>query len=132
LGYIRRLCADLSGILEREIEVSGQEAMIPTTYVQPIGLVVNELVTNAAKHGAGKIKVAFDRRDGGYSLSVRDEGDGLPVGFDPLDTANGLGMKVVIALATQLGGSVIAKPNLEGSGSCFTVSFSTSQTAQNA
>ncbi len=126
LGYIRRLCADLAGILERQIEVGGQEAMIPTTCVQPIGLIVNELVTNAAKHGDGTIKVGLDRRDGGYSLSVCDEGEGLPVGFDPLSTANGLGMKVIVALAKQLNGSVTAEPNAEGRGTCFTVSFSAS------
>lgn len=44
---------------------------------------VNELVTNAAKHGRGKISVSYRRAVSDQMLSVCDEGDGLPLGFDP-------------------------------------------------
>ena len=37
--------------------------MVPTTLIQPIGLLTNELVTNAAKHGAGKINVTYRSRE---------------------------------------------------------------------
>ena len=53
LPYLRRLCADLSDILQAEVVVSGDDATVPSRQVQPIGLIVNELVTNAAKHGRG-------------------------------------------------------------------------------
>ena len=43
IAYIKRLCADLSSILERSIVVEGDEGEVPTTLVQPIGLLINEL-----------------------------------------------------------------------------------------
>lgn len=107
--YLKRLCDDLSGVLQPDdrggIVVKGISAMIPTTRIVPIGLLVNELVTNAAKHGAGRITVAFERVAGGYALSVSDDGPGLPEGFDPA-AAGGLGMRVIASLLQQLGGEL--------------------------
>jgi two-component sensor histidine kinase len=124
LTYLGRLCADLSDILQVKIDVSGTETNVSTRQIQPIGLVVNELVINAAKHGAGKIKVALAPGPSDVcSLSVSDEGEGLPAGFDPNQISNGLGMKLVSILSRQLGGSVIAGPNPAGPGACFTVTF---------
>ena len=45
ITFLRRLCADLSGILGTPIEVQGDEGKVPTTRIQPIGLMLNELVT---------------------------------------------------------------------------------------
>jgi two-component sensor histidine kinase len=118
ITFLRRLCADLSGILGTLINVRGDEGKVPTTRIQPIGLTLNELVTNAAKHGAGKIDVEY-RIDGNrHELTVCDEGPGLPENFDP-DQSAGLGMKVVGALAKQLGGKMSAHPNPSGKGACF-------------
>src|SRR4051794_671349 len=122
ITFLRRLCADLSGILGRPIEVVGDEGKVPTTRVQPIGLMLNELVTNAAKHGAGKINVEYTIDGRRHELSVCDEGEGLPRDFDPKNT-NGLGMKVLHALAGQLGGSVCAGANARGRGACFKVAY---------
>jgi len=122
ITFLRRLCADLSGILGTPIEVEGDEGKVPTTRIQPIGLMLNELVTNAAKHGAGKINVEYTIDGGRHELSVCDEGEGLPSDFDPKNT-NGLGMQVVHALAGQLGGSVSANAKPRGRGACFTVTY---------
>ena len=123
LTYLRRLCDDLSGILGVPIEVDGEPDLLPTTSIQPVGLIVNELVTNAAKHGAGKISVNFKSAADVRELIVCDQGKGLPEGFDPAQTARGLGMKVVNVLAKQLGGSVATRPNPSGIGACFVVTF---------
>ena len=82
MTFLRRLCEDLSRILERPIKVEGDEGQVPTDRIQPIGLMVNELVTNAAKHGAGTITVSYKILGDNHELSVSDEGDGLPDGFD--------------------------------------------------
>jgi two-component sensor histidine kinase len=124
LMYLRRLCEDLSGILGVPIEVDGETGMLPTTAIQPVGLIVNELVTNAAKHGAGRVSVTYKCKGGG-TLTVRDEGAGLPANFDPAISPNGLGMKIVAVLAKQLGGGFTAKANPAGKGACFTVTFPT-------
>ena len=123
IAFLRRLCADLSGILGQPIEVSGDEGDVPTIWIQPIGLIVNELVTNAAKHGAGKIEAIYRVAGGVHELSICDEGEGPPAGFDPGESA-GLGMKVVTALARQLGGGMTLTPHPAGRGSCFKVTFS--------
>src|SRR3546814_2485175 len=71
VGFLRRLCADLSRILDREIEVRGDEGAVPTILVQPIGLITNEFVTNAAKHAAGRIEIIFTIKDGLDRKSTR-------------------------------------------------------------
>jgi two-component sensor histidine kinase len=121
--FLRRLCADLSTILGTPVEVEGDEGDIPTTQIQPVGLIVNELVTNAAKHGSGEVHVAFKVDGGRRELSVCDEGEGLPAGFEPEANGPGLGMKVVTSLARQLGGRLTASPRLGGQGCCFRVTF---------
>ena len=122
LAYLRRLCEDLSGILSVTIEVLGEDGLLPTTVIQPVGLIVNELVTNAAKHGAGQIIVTYKCQDV-HELVVCDQGVGFPPGFDPATSSTGLGMRVVNVLATQLGGEVEASVNPTGNGACFTVTF---------
>lgn len=123
ITFVRRLCADLSSILNRPIEVQGDEGNVPTTEILPIGLIVNELVVNAAKHATGKIKVTYKSDASVRELSVCDEGEGFAAGFDPEKSVTGLGMRVVTTLAKQLGGRVTASHNPSGPGSCFAVVF---------
>ena len=122
LTYLRRLCDDLSGILGVAVEVSGENGLLPTTSIQPVGLIVNELVTNAAKHGAGKVSVTYRCQDV-RRITVCDEGSGLPANFDPGSNANGLGMKIADVLSKQLGGIFQVGANPAGKGACFTVEF---------
>ena len=123
IAFLKRLCADLSAILDREITVTGDEDLIPAKSIQAIGLIANELVTNAAKHGAGKINVEFSASGDVNQLSVCDEGVGLVDGFDPQADSAGLGMRVVNTLAKQLGGKLIAAGRADSEGACFTISF---------
>lgn len=124
LTFLSRLCSDLSDICGVAVEVSGDEGMVPTTLIQPIGLLTNELVTNAAKHGAGKVDVIYKVQGSRGELSVCDQGQGVPAGFDPINSG-GLGMKVVNVLARQLGGALEVLPNPAGRGACFRVAFAT-------
>ena len=122
IAFLTRLCADLSDICGVPIEVRGDEGTVPTTMIQPIGLLTNELVTNAAKHGGGKVAVTYRVGGGRRELSVCDEGQGMPADFDPANS-KGLGMKVVNLLARQLGGSLEVVSNPDGRGACFRVGF---------
>ncbi|MCR5869506.1 sensor histidine kinase [Sphingomonas sp. J344] len=122
ITFLRRLCAELASILDREIDVSGDEGVIPTTIIQPIGLLVNELVTNAAKHGRGLIQVRYEIEANQHALIVSDDGRDLPKDFDPTATSQSLGMRVVVSLARQLGGVLTSGHRPDG-GTCFKVSF---------
>jgi two-component sensor histidine kinase len=104
------------------VEVTGDEGNVPTTWIQPIGLLTNELVTNAAKHGAGKVAVIYRAHGSARKLSVCDEGEGVPNGFDPAESS-GLGMRVIGVLAKQLGGELAVSENPTGRGACFQVTF---------
>jgi len=124
ITFLRRLCGDLSTILGKPITVEGDEGNVPTTKIQPIGLIVSELVANAGKHGGGRIKVRVGMQADKNELEVCDEGSGLPPDFDPAES-RGLGMRVVETLARQLDGRMIAGSNPFGPGSCFTITFPT-------
>jgi two-component sensor histidine kinase len=122
ITFLRRLCADLQQVLGRPIEVSGDEDEVPTVWIQPIGLIANELVTNAAKHGEGLIEVLYEAQAGERALIVSDEGKSLPEGFDPDAAVRSLGMRVVTSLARQLEGALSAGRRPDG-GTCFKVTF---------
>jgi two-component sensor histidine kinase len=122
LTYLDRLCSDLAEICGIEIEVSGDEGTVPTTLIQPIGLLVNELVTNAAKHASGKVNVVYTVEQDRRQLSVCDQGGGVTADFNP-ETSQGLGMRIVTLLANQLRGALEIVPNPGGQGTCFRVGF---------
>ena len=122
IAFLKRLVADLEAILGRSIHVEGADGEVPNTWIQPIGLIVNELVTNAAKHGAGQIDVLYEIENNRHSLIVSDEGRDLPDNFNPAAASKSLGMRVVRSLAGQLGGELTAGRRPDG-GSCFKVSF---------
>lgn len=122
LSFLQRLCADVSKIASVSVEVEGDDAAVPTDWVQPIGLITNELVTNAAKQGARDVKVRFTSDGGNYRLTVADDGPGLPEDFS-LDASSGLGMKVLSVLAKQLGGELEPGSNPPGTGACFTLAW---------
>jgi two-component sensor histidine kinase len=120
-AYLQRVCADVVGtaphcVLDFEaapgIELDADRAIA-------LALLVNELVTNATKYGFrdrcdGHIRVHLDRRDADNILvSVRDDGVGLPAGFD-ISTGKGLGMRIVNALTGQLGGSITHRTGIGG------------------
>lgn len=121
LAYITRLSEDLSGILGVPVSVTGDEAQLTTKTIQSVGLLLNELVTNAAKHGGGTINVKFVVTNSECKLSVCDEGDGLPSDFN-FAGQKGMGMKIIDVLAKQLGGGVSTGSN-DGRGTCFIVTF---------
>jgi len=111
--YLKELCRNLAealflGELVR-LECDAQPAQMARDRAVAVGLIVNELVTNAAKHAftdgrRGLIHVAFARDDGGYKLIVEDDGQGLPADF--ATRRAGLGRGLVEAFTRQAGGSL--------------------------
>jgi two-component sensor histidine kinase len=125
LRYLGRLCDDLSSMMTKKgkIIVDGSEAELPINVISPIGLAVNELVTNSTKAGANIVAISFARTDDhDYQLSVSDDGHGLPDDFAP-DTTRGLGMKVVRMVARQLGGTLSFGRSDALGGAIFAIRF---------
>ena len=119
--YLSALAANLRTSLEVSPEISCSvnaegTALKPETAVC-IGMVVNELVTNAFKHafpdnkpqfGADKceVSVSVERKGGEHTLTVDDNGVGLPKNFKLSETST-LGLHLVKMLGVdQLGGKL--------------------------
>jgi two-component sensor histidine kinase len=111
--YLETLCKRLEdSLLEGDriaIEVVAEQIDIPVDQAAPLGMIVNELVTNAVKHAyppprSGVVAVHLRREAGNLVLSVRDWGRGTPAG--EATEARGLGMKLIASLARQVGATV--------------------------
>jgi two-component system, sensor histidine kinase PdtaS len=126
--YLENLCEDLSGLLFQGeaapmIGVEGAKTEIPTVFAIPLGFIVNELITNSAKYAKSNITVRLETTPTfGHSLSVLDDGPGLPAGFDP-SASKGLGMKIIGSLLKQIDGELKITSGENGRGARFAVTF---------
>lgn len=124
--FLDDLCGDLSRMLssERIIVVEGIEIDLPAVTAIPLGFIVNELITNAAKHGKGRITVSLQPDpENGYALSVSNDGRMLPEGFDPA-ACKGMGMKIIRSFIDRVGGALRIDRGDESRGTRFSVLFS--------
>jgi two-component sensor histidine kinase len=104
--------------------VEGIEINLPAAIAIPLGFVVSELITNAAKYGNGRIAIRLQPDPAhGYALSVSNHGPALPEGFDPA-ASKGLGMRIIQSFARQIGGELRVGRGYNGEGARFTVLFS--------
>lgn len=111
--YIEGLCKEVdASVAHCEVHTNVEAGIvIPTDNAISAALIINELITNAAKYAyKGKSKCAIWVRvartgDNHVLLSVRDEGTGLPPDFD-IHKAKGLGMRIVGSLARQMKGEL--------------------------
>lgn len=123
--YLVEFCRDFSTLLgtDQAISVEGIDIELPCATGFPLGLIVNELITNAVKYGTGRITVSLEiNPDKGYAVSVANDGPGLPEGFDPT-ASKGQGMRIIRSFVDRIGGELrIARRDNE-QGARFTVLF---------
>ncbi|MCW3052009.1 MAG: domain S-box, partial [Chthonomonadales bacterium] len=72
----------------RAIAFAIEDLRMPVRHVTTLTVLVNELVSNAIKHGQGEIHLAFAVREGRAVLEVLDRGPGFPDRFDVATAAN--------------------------------------------
>ncbi len=109
--YIQMVVESM-GTMFSNIEIQSELDAVtaPVKEAATIGLIVTELVTNAAKHAypggnKGTVHVSLKKTGAGTLLEVADEGVGLPVDFD-ISRTQSMGLELVQAMAMQLGGSL--------------------------
>jgi two-component sensor histidine kinase/ligand-binding sensor domain-containing protein len=97
---------------EIEFKIDAAETLIPIVAAVPIGLILNELLTNSFKYAVSKEKVNVIRLEliTGQPSALNkiiyyDNGPGMPEGYD-ISKSSSLGMKVIQLLTKQLGGTL--------------------------
>ena len=128
-SYIGELCSDLrlSRLASRPIalECDAESHSISIEKAVPLGLIVNESVTNAAKHAfpdqrQGTISVRFVRENNVYKLAVSDDGVGNADARE-----SGTGSRLMQMLAGQLGSKVTIEPRTPGTAVIVTIAVKT-------
>jgi chemotaxis protein methyltransferase CheR len=119
--YLDDLCRDLIASVHKEgatsivLETDIESELLPTDRAIPIGLMVNELVTNAVKYAfpgetKGTVLVTLKRVPGELHLTVADNGQGV----DARRADSGLGGRLVEGFAQQLGGQLKRESDSRG------------------
>jgi two-component sensor histidine kinase len=108
--YFSQLCESLAASMISDpaalsITVDVDQSLVDADKSVSLGLIVTELVINALKHGfpehrRGRIVVSYRSGVGGWRLSVKDDGLGMPTGASKPKA--GLGTGIVEALAKHL------------------------------
>jgi len=114
-GYVEELigymldCLDMEG---KHIVVSSDVDFryLHLSKAIPVGLIINEAVTNSVKHGFtgrsdGRIAIRFTCEEALCELTISDNGRGFPAGYDP-HTGRSLGMTLLQGFSEQLEGSL--------------------------
>lgn len=111
--YLRQLCADIEATMghsKLSFDVRTNPVDIPVDTAVPLGIIANELLTNACKYMDPEreacVNVVLTVQDDGLRLTVANTGPGMPADFKPHDGA-GLGLQVINALTSQLNGKIV-------------------------
>ncbi len=116
-GQVRDQVAAMTNIYsvrDRQVgcEISADEIYLPVDQAIPCSLVINEILSNTFKHAFkgrehGDIGIFMVQDNGRIRITIRDNGVGMPAGFDAIK-ANTLGVKLMRTLVQhQLKGSLM-------------------------
>ena len=106
--FLDDLCSQLVfATVGLEIQCRADPVVVSADKAIPVGLIVNELVTNAVKYAydegePGLIEVALWQKGERAMVRVRDAGRGLPEGFDLETSRKSFGIRVILSLVRQL------------------------------
>ena len=126
--YIESITEDLFNTYSTNSHVSLRMdvdyLMLDINTCLPLGLIVNELVSNSLKYAfpkgrTGCVTVRFHRGSENYVLEVGDDGAGLPEDLD-IDHADSMGMELVSSFTHQLKGEMEL---IRKNGTCFRIRF---------
>lgn len=100
------------GIVDGSISVNinAESIYLDINTAIPCGLIINELVSNAIKHGFpdgknGNVEIDFYKDNGSYLLRVSNDGVRLPEDID-INNSTTLGLELVSSLSKQLRGNI--------------------------
>ena len=99
------------------LETNIQPLQLDVDILIPLGLILNELITNALKYAyteeqAGQLEISLQKEEQNLNLRVADNGQGLPDGFDP-SRASSMGYQLIQAFVEKLKGKLTVR-NMKG------------------
>lgn len=112
--YIPYLLRQISDIFQDDVpakfETRIDDIVLTADMLSPLGIIINELVSNAMKYAMrdrpdGVIRVEALKKDGHVSLIIQDNGPGIPESIS-FKNSSGFGLQLVEMLAAQMKGSV--------------------------
>lgn len=113
--YIRTFSAELYHSIvgdprQVKLELNVEHVMLDINTSIPLGLIVNELITNSMKYAfppgsKGKIKIDFYPQGDYFILNVSDDGIGIPQEVD-VENTKSLGLQLVNSLTEQINGQL--------------------------
>ncbi|MBA4131046.1 MAG: histidine kinase [Hyphomicrobium sp.] len=126
--YVEQVCKDMSdAVSQLDIQIQAEHGIIiDIDRAISSALIISEVLTNAAKYAygqkpGGKIWVTVARSEPhNLVLSVRDEGPGLPDGFDH-KSAKSLGMRIITAFSRQISGHMAVNSSAAGTEFVLTI-----------
>jgi len=120
--YLRVLCATIRHQADRvELDVEADEIDLAIDRAVPLGLILNELVTNSVKHAFGPeggrilVRLAAGVGHGEARLTVSDDGRGMPA-----RAHGGMGLQLIESLARQIGATVDQESSERGTATALT------------
>ncbi len=117
---IEGLCGHLAETYGVSIDVeAASPAIVHANHSTALAVIVNELVTNAIKHGSSPVKVTLGEAKDSMWISVSSARGNLPEGF-AIEDAQGFGLRAVRSMLSALNGTIVAR-NLPGGGTAFSV-----------
>jgi two-component sensor histidine kinase/PAS domain-containing protein len=124
IDSLRRLFLENTNI---SIDTRIVDFNLPSETLVPLGIIVNELFTNAVKYAftdkaRGTVEVLLTKRKNRVTLTVQDDGRGLPEGFT-IEKPRGLGLTLVRMLCEQLEGSCTIENRRDTGGTRNIVEF---------
>ena len=116
VDFMSELCKKLKGTTGRHtLHCHADPMLLSADHAIPLGLLINEIVTNAVKYaypeGGGAIEVKAKEIEGHLQIEISDQGIGLPEGFDIDQPRPSLGFKVITGLVRQLQGHLTVTSN---------------------
>lgn len=127
--YIRTLSTDLfhtyvTDPSKIQLQIDVEDIMVDVNTSIPMGLIINELLTNSLKHAfpgdkKGKITISLHKKENNLKLEICDDGIGFPKDVDYKNTSS-LGLQLVNSLSEQVDAQLKL---ISSQGTCFQIIF---------
>jgi two-component sensor histidine kinase len=117
--FIPALVQEIAGIFPQKASVqivtSIEDFSLPVMILSPLGIIINECITNSMKYAFsgrkdGIISVSAEKTAAGIIVTLKDNGNGLPESIS-LEHSGGFGMQLISGLVQQLHGKIRIERN---------------------